>query len=1072
VRFLLMLLALIGAAWSVTPAAARIAPGAAPLVAEEKTDTTEDEKQSEDAEAEKTDAEEGAEQEEEITLERFFPEKSFWGPSARSLSFSPDGRHAAYLYRPYKERRHGNDLWIYDFETGKTKRVTSVSVMSKFQEATRKVREDRIKKAKKDGAGKKTKKDGAKKQDETQDAAAPDLVTGEWEGKLTEGEDIGLPPEGLDFTLVLEMNENNKVSGTMTTVINVTTVTAGSFDPESGTITCELVEPESGLTGNLNAVIKDESMTGTLGIPTMNVELKLEAKRTVIGKAEDDEKATDDEDVSDEEGQGDEQTEEQEQDTEDQEDVEEEEEIDLGDIVSDKDADDEKAPRYGGVSRYTWSDDGSRMIITSAGDLYLYEVADESLVRLTKSTAGEGGVQFLPDGSGYIYNDDGALMRVTFGSHVIEQIDPRLPGGERTRTYRISPDGRKIAVMTQKGPGVWSGGKTVNIVTYRNRFAQVRQVGRHMPDDPVGDSEISIFIYQLGDATTEQSELTKVHTFKETSFRDHVSVPAWSPDSSRITFATYSQKSGQVQILEATLPEPDVEDGVEAEEPPAENEATESAPADEDEEQNGDEQTDDAEAEDDPDAFVELDLKPAEKARIIYRFFHNGGPNTPGMINPVYLADSRRMTFITELSGFRQLHTLDPTWEQLDQVTSGRYEVYPIGMSEDHSRMYVSATKEHPAQRDVYEIDYDNGTMTRLTSVDGTYSGVAVSDDGSRILATFIDFGQPRELVAVREGVEELEFLTDSHPEEAHKLTQWAPELFTYKNRHGQDIHGHMFKPDDWTPEDKRPLLIYVYGGPLGTGKMVNRGSFSGDSYYFALYMTKVHGYVTCTIDPRGASGYGGLFEKSNFEQVGKPQVEDLVDGAKWMIKHQGVDAERVGIHGWSFGGFQTQMCMYTEPDVFAVGIAGAGPTEWHNYNSWYSTGTIGESKTGKTDLEKYSLLPIAKNLKGRLLLIHGMEDSNVLYQDTVRVYRELLKAGKETLVELFLDPTGGHGLGGDVKSIGRFRKYEEFLVRNLGEGAPACCGECEDGAHEHEDGHEHDDADTEGDAAGDAETG
>jgi dipeptidyl aminopeptidase/acylaminoacyl peptidase len=197
--------------------------------------------------------------------------------------------------------------------------------------------------------------------------------------------------------------------------------------------------------------------------------------------------------------------------------------------------------------------------------------------------------------------------------------------------------------------------------------------------------------------------------------------------------------------------------------------------------------------------------------------------------------------------------------------------------------------------------------------------------------------------------------------------------------------------------------------------------------------MTREHGWITCTIDPRGMSGYGGLYERANFEQVGKPQVEDLVDGVKFLIERHGVDPQKVAIHGWSFGGFQTQMCMYTEPEVFQVGIAGAGPTEWENYNAWYSTGTIGKSRQGQPDLKKYSLLPLAKNLKGKLLLVHGMEDSNVLYQDTVRVYRELLKADKETLVELFLDPTGGHGLGGDVEKLAKARKYEEFLVRCLG---------------------------------------
>jgi dipeptidyl aminopeptidase/acylaminoacyl peptidase len=246
-----------------------------------------------------------------------------------------------------------------------------------------------------------------------------------------------------------------------------------------------------------------------------------------------------------------------------------------------------------------------------------------------------------------------------------------------------------------------------------------------------------------------------------------------------------------------------------------------------------------------------------------------------------------------------------------------------------------------------------------------------------------------------------------------------------------------LFRPAGWSKSDKRPLLIYVYGGPLGTRKMVVEGAYQADSYFFARYMAEKHGYVTCTIDPRGVSGYGSLFEKANFQQVGKPQVEDLVDGVKWFIANLGVDPKRVGIHGWSFGGFQTQMCLYTQPDVFAVGIAGAGPTEWENYNSWYSTGTIGGTRAGQPDLGKFSLLPLAKNLKARLLLVHGMEDPNVLYQDTVRVYRELLKAGKETLVELFLDPTGGHHLGGDVKMLALKRKYEEFLVRVLGEGEP-----------------------------------
>ena len=349
--------------------------------------------------------------------------------------------------------------------------------------------------------------------------------------------------------------------------------------------------------------------------------------------------------------------------------------------------------------------------------------------------------------------------------------------------------------------------------------------------------------------------------------------------------------------------------------------------------------------------------------------------------------------------------------------------------------MQVTATKEHPSRKEIYRVFLEDGRMVRLSQDAGNYTSVAVSPDGTKVLANFVKFGQMRELVVIDSEADIQKTITDSHPETANKLVEPVPEFFDYENRHGHKIYGHLFKPDDWDKDVKRPLLIYIYGGPLGTRKQVADGSLQQSSYFFGYYMAKKHGYITCTIDPRGNSGYGAVFEKANYDQVGKPQVEDLVDGVKYLIDNFGVDKDRVAIHGWSFGGFQTQMCLYTEPDVFAAGMAGAGPTEWENYNAWYTTGTIGKSRTGKTDLEKFSLLPLAKNLKSNLLLVHGMEDSNVLYQDTVRVYRELLKAGKETLVEIFLDPTGGHGLGGDIKPINRFRKYEDFLLKTIGTG-------------------------------------
>jgi len=789
-----------------------------------------------------------------FTLENIFPDKKkpLFGPSASSAAFSHDGKHAAYLYRGYDERRHGSDLWIVDVHHGKTRRVTSAVMMAAFQSSTRDVVDARVK------AGK---------------AAAK----------------------------------------------------------------------------------KDQSKA-----------------KSSKKKKKDDKKV----------------------------DAEKQKQLDrekYGNRVDDKDANAEKAPRYGGVRSFVWSPKGDELLFTSGGDIYRYTVGKDAPERLTCTKANERAVQYLPDGSGYTYMLDGALMKVTFGSHLVVQLDPKLPSGESMSNYRLSPDGKQLVFLASKGSSWRGGGRSVNIARYRDRFMEVQKVPRTVSDDAIPNRQTAVYLHTLAGAMHERDKPRLIWTHTHTGPRDITPVPEWAPDSSRVTFTTFEQKSSHVLILEARLDD-------KAEQP-------EGAKA--------------KKGSDKPKAYVDL------PAKTVLRFLHDGGPNTPRMMQPQYCADSRHIVYLSEQTGFRHVHVLDPLYQSQRPLTHGHYEVYPFGISKDHKRLHVTATKEHATRQDLYTLDLESGKLHHLNRAPGVYANAAISDDGKAALASCSHYGDLRELVLVRRGHNTR--LTDSHPDRAKKLTAITPEFFSYQNRHGHEIHGHVYKPKGWSKDDQRPLLLYVYGGPLGTRKQVTDGSFHSASYFFGQYMAREHGWVTCTIDPRGMSGYGGLFEKANFEQVGKPQVEDLTDGVKHMIEHFGVHPDKVAMHGWSFGGFQTQMCMYTQPDVFQVGIAGAGPTEWENYNSWYSTGTIGKSREGKTDLAKYSLLPLAKNLKGKLLLVHGMEDSNVLYQDTVRVYRELLKADKETLVELFLDPTGGHGLGGDVTTVRRYRKYEEFLVRHLG---------------------------------------
>lgn len=820
-----------------------------------------------------------------LSLEKLFPKKSPFGPSASRTAFSKDGRFAAFLYRPYLERRHGSDLFVYDFQTKELKRLTSVSVMAQFQSATRKVEKDRIEKAKK-----------------------------------------------------------------------------------------EKKKPESE---------KNQKQDGKEKIARKQDKSKKEKQEKTVENKK------------------------------------------LGDQVSEKDADDEKAPRYGGVRSFTWHPSGHDILFTSGGEIYRISVEDSDVQRLTRTKESESSVQFLPDGKGFMFMRDDKLFRVRDGQSLIEQIDPAFKNEESMSSYRLSPDGNRLAIQTRKGESPFSSDRKVKIVNYRGRFAEVREYNRVVSDDPVVEQEVNVYFYDLAKHENEEAELELVHTTKLKSPRDAVSAPEWSLDSKLITFATFHFEDENVSVFTAKFPP----------EKPAKKDDASSKKGQPSKDNKSDKASDDQSKKSDSSTKDDKATPSKGLSQLQYRFLHFGGPNTPRMIQPHFLKDSTKILFVSEQSGFRHLHILDTTYQTVAPLTQGNFEVYLEEVSKDRRFALVTSTKSSPARTMAYSIDLESREMKALTEVAGNYSSVSISQDGTRMLGNYSTFGKLTELVRVNQSAknETFKILTNSHSPEAREITKPVPEFFTYKNRQGQELHGTLFKPAGWKKTDKRPCLIYVYGGPLGTRHSVVDGSYRSDSYFFAYYMAQVHGYVTVTIDPRGQSGYGALFEKANFKQVGQPQVEDLVDGTKFLVSNYGVDEKKIGLHGWSFGGFQTQMCLYTEPDVFAAGIAGAGPTEWENYNKWYSTGTIDRSQEGKLDQQKYSLLPLSKNLKAKLLLVHGMEDSNVLYQDTVRVYRELIKAGKETLVELFLDPTGGHGLGGDVKPLGKYRKYEEFLVRTLG---------------------------------------
>lgn len=644
----------------------------------------------------------------------------------------------------------------------------------------------------------------------------------------------------------------------------------------------------------------------------------------------------------------------------------------------------EPLPSYPGISQIVWANKSHDYLLIYKGDIFRGKVGSDELIRMTNTRDSESSPRWSFDDAGFTYRRGDGVYFMRFDSPIVRQLNPPLPNNMSMGSYSISPDGTKLMVTSFRSIGPE---RQVDFITYRDRFAQAQKTSRGVAEDKF-NQESYVFLYDLNDdpKTNPKHDGKPWEVWKnpggEELWQSSISDEPWSPDSKRFVFATWKRDQKEFTVVVA-----------------------------------------------DPEK---------KESKVAFKATVDGEHTTPSLSDPTFTPDGSQIYLMMELSGYRHVWFVDPMKEGATQLTRGDFETYPIRMSKDGKWMYVVSAKESPARMNVYKVDVATGEYHRLSRLTGNYGTPEISNGGEFAAGSFSNWSTMSELYVydARRGGGEKK-ITDSHREGFDKVNKLKPELFTYKNRHGHTVHGYLFLPPGFKKEDKRPLFIYVYGGPLGTGRSVVDGSFNSSAYLFNMYLAYVHGYVTVTIDPRGQSGYGSVFGKANWEAPGVAQVEDLSDGVKYLTDAYGVDSKKVGINGWSFGGFQTQMCLYTAPDVFTLGIAGAGPTEWQNYNTWYTGGVIGNARDGKPeDLDKYSLTHFAKNLRSPLMLLHGVEDTNVLYQDTVKVYRKLLQYGLGSLVELVIDPTGGHGLGGDINNRDRHMIYLNFILRHFGSAA------------------------------------
>ena len=365
----------------------------------------------------------------------------------------------------------------------------------------------------------------------------------------------------------------------------------------------------------------------------------------------------------------------------------------------------------------------------------------------------------------------------------------------------------------------------------------------------------------------------------------------------------------------------------------------------------------------------------------------------------------------SQRDGYNHLYIYNKEGQLQRQLTIGPWVVLEVlGFNKKQKSVLIEANKYHPLHRQVYSVKVSNGQMTQLTTADGVHHGT-LSASGRYLLDRWSAPTQPRniDIITVPNGSAAgkiTRLLTASDPWSDYQQPLF--ECGTIKAADGTtDLYYRMVKPHDFDPTKKYPTVVYVYGGPHAHNV---EASWHWHSRSWETYMAQ-KGYITFILDNRGSENRGRDFEQVTFRQLGQVEMQDQMQGVAYLRSLPYIDMQRLGVHGWSFGGFMTISLMLNYPDTFKVGVAGGPVIDWKWYEVMYGERYMDTPQTNPEGYEKTSLINKAGNLKGRLQIITGYNDPTVVPQHCLSFLDACVKAG--TQPDFFAYPGEGHNMRG-----------------------------------------------------------
>lgn len=381
--------------------------------------------------------------------------------------------------------------------------------------------------------------------------------------------------------------------------------------------------------------------------------------------------------------------------------------------------------------------------------------------------------------------------------------------------------------------------------------------------------------------------------------------------------------------------------------------------------------------------------------------------------------------YLSRKDGWFHIYKYNTNGDLLQQITKGEWEVTKIlGFDQKEKSVFFEATKEHPLEDHIYKTEIKTGKTEKLSSASGIHGGL-LSPGAGFVLDRWNAFDIPNKIDLISTSKGNIKnIFTSPDPLADYQLGENT--LVTLKTVDGKnELYGRLIKPVNFDPGKKYPVVVYVYGGPHS--QMVNRG-WLNSAMWWQYYMAS-QGFVSFTLDGRGTSNRGRDFETVIHRQLGIPETEDQMQGIEYLKSLPFVDKERIGVHGWSYGGFMTLNLMLRHPEVFKVGVAGGPVVDWSMYEIMYGERYMDTPQENPDGYNESNMLNHVSGLKGKLMLIHGVQDETVVMQHSMKFLNECIKQGKQ--VDFFVYPTHPHNVRGKDR-IHLMEKISLYFFENL----------------------------------------